>query len=446
MPHILIAPKRIVTLDSQRRILKNYFVEIRDDKIISIDKISNKKLKAFDGEIFHAEDLTLIPGFVQTHLHMCQTLFRGMADDLELLDWLKKKIFPLENAHDKNSLCASVKLAINEITLSGTTTILDMGTLRNQEVIFDELISSGLRAIAGKCMMDMNDIFPNFKSNTKSELKEAYFLAKAFHNEANGTIKYGFAPRFVLSSSAHLMHEVKEMMNEFPGSIFHTHSSENLDEITAVRKKFNMNNIEYFNSLNLLNDYSVLAHCVHVDNNEINILKKRNVRVAHCPSSNLKLGSGIAPIPIFIKKGISVSLGADGAPCNNNLNMFTEMRFASLIQKPKYGAKIMDAETVFRLATIEGAKALHLDNDVGSIEKGKKADIVLIDLDEATQPICEYDDQIYSRIVYSASASNVRHVMVNGRWVVKNGESLLYDQSELIAKAKHELKKLLKRV
>lgn len=445
MSSIVIIPKEIVTVDKQRRILKNHFVEIRNDKIISIGKISDRKLKSFKGEILHAQDLTLIPGFIQTHIHLCQTLFRGMADDLELLDWLQLKIFPYENAHDKKSLAASVKLGINEITLSGTTTVLDMGTLRHQEVIFDELISSGLRAIAGKCMIDMNELFPRFKSNTKAELKDSYLMAKAFHNEAGGKIKYGFAPRFALSSSAKLMQEVKEMMKDFPGSIFHTHSSENNAEITAVKRKFKKNNIEYFSSLNLLDNHSVLAHCIHVNNDEIELIRKNKVRVAHCPSSNLKLGSGFAPIPLFLKKGISVSLGADGAPCNNNLSIFQEMRLASLIQKSRYGAASMDAETVFRLATIEGAKALNLENEIGSIEVGKKADLVLLSLNESTHPIFD-SDNVYSKIVYSETGANVKHVIIDGKWVVKNGESRLYDKKKIFYEAKLELKKLLKRV
>lgn len=446
MTHILIIPKRIVTLDKQRRILRNHCIEILDDKIKSIKKISAERVRSFKGEIVHANDLTLIPGFVQTHMHLCQTLFRGMADDLELLDWLQLKIFPYENAHDKKSLSASVKLGINELTLSGTTTILDMGTLNHQEVIFDELIASGMRAIAGKCMIDMNDLFPKFKSSTNDELTETYLLSKAFHNEANGRIKYGFAPRFALSSSAKLMQEAREMMNDFPGSVFHTHSSENTNEIKAVRKKYKMNNIEYFNSLNLLDKNSVLAHCIHVDKNEINLLKKKNVRVAHCPSSNLKLGSGIAPIPLLLKKGISVSLGADGAPCNNNLSIFNEMRLASLIQKPKFGATAMDAETVFRLATIEGAKALHLEDEIGSIEVGKKADIVLINLDGAAQSVYDEDENIYSRLVYSASGNDVKHVMIDGKWIVKSGKSKIYDEMKIMLEAKIELKKLLRRV
>lgn len=446
MTHILIIPKRIVTVDNQGRILHDRCVEIRDDKIISIEKISDQKLKAFKGEVVNVQNLTLIPGFIQTHVHLCQTLFKGMADDLELLDWLQLKIFPYENAHDKNSLSASVKLGINELTLSGTTTILDMGTLHHQEVIFDELLASGIRAIAGKCMIDMNDLFPNFKSSTAAELKEAYLLSKAFHNEAKGRIKYGFAPRFALSSSAKLMQKTKEMMNDFPGSVFHTHSSENTIEINAIRKKYKMNNIEYFNSLNLLGSNSVLAHCVHVSKNEINLLKTKKVNVAHCPSSNLKLGSGVAPIPIFLKKGISVSLGADGAACNNNLNMFQEMRLASLIQKPVYGAASLDAETVFRLATIEGAKALHLDDQIGSIEVGKKADLVLLNLDEAVHPIYDHNDGVYSRLVYSDFGANVKYVMIDGKWIVRNGKSKIYDQKKIASEAKIELKKLLSRV
>ncbi len=446
MSNILIIPKRIVAVDQQRRILKNYCIEIQDDKIKSIERFSEKKIKSFKGEVLNAEGLTLIPGFVQTHVHLCQTLFRGMADDLELLDWLQLKIFPYENAHDKKSLAASVRLGINELMLGGTTTILDMGTLRYQEVIFDELISSGIRAFAGKCMIDINDLFPKFKSNTQNELKESYLLSKAFHNEANGRIKYGFAPRFALSSSAKLMSETKEMMIDFPESIFHTHSSENIDEVKTVRKRFRMDNIEYFNSLKLLDNNSVLAHCVHVNDNEINLLKKKNVRVSHCPSSNLKLGSGFAPVPLFLKKGISVSLGADGAPCNNNLSMFQEMRLASLIQKPRYGATSMNAETVFRLATIDGAKALNLENEIGSIEVGKKADLVLLNIDRTTHPIHHTDENVYSRLIYSETGKNIEHVMVNGKWVIKDGKSKIYDSQNLLEDASMQLKKLLSRV
>ncbi len=442
---MLIVPKYIVTVDKKDRILKNHFVEIENGRIERIAKNDEHIFKKYKGDVYRFDELTLIPGFVQTHVHLCQTLFRGLADDLELLDWLQLKIFPFENAHNKNSLRASVRLGINELLLSGTTTLLDMGTLRHQSVVFEELKNSGMRAIAGKCLIDENDLFPSFKSDTKSELNEIYELAKTYHNSANGKIKYGFAPRFVLSCSEELLKESFEMKKDFPGSLYHTHSSENKDEIAEVKRRHNKENIEYFDSIGVIDDHSVLAHCIHVNDKETKLLKKNEVRVAHCPSSNLKLGSGIANIPKYLDKGISVSLGADGAPCNNNLSMFNEMRLAALIQKPIHGSTVMDAKTVFKLATIEGAKALHLQNEIGSIEVGKKADLALLDLSTNVHSISESDESIYSDIVYSSSSDSVHSVMIEGEWKVLNKKSLLYDQQELNQESKEELKRLLKR-
>ena len=212
-----------------------------------------------------------------------------------------------------------------------------------------------------------------------------------------------------------------------------------------VKPRHNKENIEYFDSIGVIDDHSVLAHCIHVNDKETNLLKKNNVRVSHCPSSNLKLGSGIANIPKYLRKGISVSLGADGAPCNNNLSIFNEMRLAALIQKPIHGPSVMDAKTVFKLATIEGAKALHLQNEIGSIEVGKKADLALLDLNTNVHSMSDNDESIYSDIVYSSNADSVHSVMIEGEWKVLNKKSLLYDQAELNQKSKEELKKLLRR-
>jgi cytosine/adenosine deaminase-related metal-dependent hydrolase len=442
----LIVPKRILTVDKDQQILKNIAVEITGNKISSFISVERIDRSEYDGEIYNYPDLTLIPGFVQTHVHLCQTLFRGLADDLQLLDWLQQKIFPFENAHDKNSLRISTQLGINEIILGGTTTLLDMGTLRHNEVIFEEMINSGIRGFSGKCLIDRNELFPQFKSTTKTEMKNMQELADTFHNAEEGRIKYGFAPRFVLSCSEGLLKETKYMMNDFPGSVYHTHSSENKDEIKSVRKEHNKENIEYFDSINVLDDHTVLAHCVHVNDEEKQILKDQNVRIAHCPSANLKLGSGIADIPDYLNRGISVSLGADGAPCNNNLSAFTEMRLAALIQKPLHGADVMDAQTVFNLATIEGAKALHLEDVVGSIEIGKKADLVLLDLNKNNNSVSDDDEQVYSNIVYSSGADNVNSVMINGKWVVKESTSLINDSDKLKSESEVELKKLLSRL
>ena len=203
----LVIPKHIVTVDDENTVLLNHAIEIEGNKISSIIPAEKITMDDYNGEVYDNQELTLIPGFVQTHVHLCQTLFRGLADDLLLLDWLQKKIFPFENAHNENSLSASVKLGINELLLGGTTTILDMGTLRYQEVIFNELINSGMRVFSGKCLIDENGLCPGFKGETKNEISETYKLAENFHRANDNKIFYGFAPRFVLSCSEELLKE-----------------------------------------------------------------------------------------------------------------------------------------------------------------------------------------------------------------------------------------------
>ncbi len=442
---ILIIPKKIVTANSKNLILSDQAVEIIDDKINSFIPINQIQKEKYD-DVYDARYLTLIPGFIQTHVHLSQTLFRSLAEDLPLLEWLRLKIFPFENAHNKESLQVTAQLSINELLMGGTTTFLDMGTLRYGEVVLQEMINSGIRGFSGKCLIDINDLFTSFKSSVKEEIKEMTNLAKGFHNNADGRIRYSFSPRFVLSCSEELLKETKEIMKDFPGSVYHTHSSESADEINEVRRRFHKENIEYFNSIGVLDDHTVLAHCVYTSDNERKMLKDRNTRIAHCPSANLKLGSGIAPIPQYLKEGISVTLGSDGAACNNHLSIFNEMRLASLIQKPIHGTEVMDAKTIFRMATIEGAKALHIQDEVGSIEVGKKADLVLIDLDSYSNSYSDSDETVYSDIAFSSTTENVRSVMVDGRWLIKGGESLVYDQKEIISNGKEELKNLLKRL
>src|SRR3990172_1455857 len=214
----LIIPQRIVTVNNNDQIFTNTAVEITRDKITAFVSLKNFDIKSFNGEVYNYSNMTLIPGFVQTHIHLCQTLFRGLADDLQLLDWLQQKIFPFENAHNKNSLKASVSLGLNELLLGGTTTVLDMGTLRYQEVVFEEMIKSGIRGFSGKCLIDQNELFPDFRSLTVDELKNSEDLANEYHNKESGRIKYGFAPRFVLSCSEPLLRESKLMKDDFPGS------------------------------------------------------------------------------------------------------------------------------------------------------------------------------------------------------------------------------------
>lgn len=429
-------------------ILKGYSVLISGNRIQKIDK--SEKLESLakenNWEIFDASGQILIPGFVQTHIHLCQTLFRGLADDLELLDWLQLKIMPFEFAHNKDSMKYSALLGISELIRCGTTTILDMGSLNHSEVVFEQLINSGLRAFHGKAMMDINTLYPPLSESTKDALSSSEELAKTFHNSANGRVKYAFAPRFVLTCTDELLKETNRLVMDYPGTLFHTHASENKTELESVRKRCGKDNIECFEELEILNDKSCIAHCIWLNENEIDLMKKRDARVLHCPSSNLKLASGIANIPRYLREGISVSLGADGAPCNNFLDIFVEMRLASLIQKPFYGPTVMSAKEIFEIATISGARALHLQNEIGSIEVGKKADLVLIELNQIHNTKNVNEENLYSSIVYTADHTNVKSVMIDGQWVYINQEFKTIDVDEVNKKSEEELKKLLMRV
>ncbi|HMD13935.1 MAG TPA: amidohydrolase family protein, partial [Bacteroidota bacterium] len=358
--------------------------------------------------------------------------------------WLQQRIFPFEAAHNECSMHASATIGIAELMRSGTTTILDMGSIHHEEAIVRAIGDSGLRAFVGKAMMDVNDLLPKLKESTRDSLSSTHSLARQFHNSFDGRIKYAVAPRFVLSCSDRLMREAFEMIGDFDGMLFHTHASENKNEMSAVRQRCRMDNIEFLHHLGVLSEKSVLAHCIHVSEHEIGMLASSHSNIAHCPSSNLKLGSGIANVPELLSKGINVSLGADGAPCNNNLNMFEEMRLASLLQKPIHGPTAMPAKKVFEMATLAGARALGLEKEIGSLNVGKKADLVILDVQRLWNPI--QGDSIYSTIVYSANPENVVSVMIDGRWVYRNKALTTIEEPAVFTNAKRELSLLLERM
>jgi len=424
MSRILIKNGLIVTVNEKSEVFTGDIL-IEDDKIFKIDK----SITDDNAEIFDGSEYIVTPGFVQTHVHLCQSLYRNLADDLSLLDWLEKKIWPFEGQHTVDSIRLSAKMGISELFLGGTSTILDMGTVHHMDIVFEEIEHSGIRAISGKTMMDSETNIDCLRETTDKAIQSSCELLEKWHNQANGRIKYGFAPRFALSCTPDLMREVGNLSEKY-NVIYHTHASENKDEVKMVQDKFGKRNIEYFEELGITNPNLCVAHCVWLDKNEKQILKDSGIKVLHCPSANLKLGSGIAPIPEYINQGINVSLGADGAPCNNNLDIFIEMRHAALIQKPINGPQSMPAETVFRMATIDGARALGLEMEIGSLEKGKKADIAFIKRDQVQS--LPYEN-IYSKIVYSTQSKAVEHLIVDGKWVVCNRQLQNYDISLILS-------------
>jgi cytosine/adenosine deaminase-related metal-dependent hydrolase len=431
----------LVTGNDRRELLRDVSIQVDDNRITGIFPTPpGDRTAAVD-----ARSLVAIPGFVQTHVHLCQTLFRGMADDLELLDWLRLRIFPFEAAHSAASMHASAMLGIMELIRSGTTTILDMGSVRHEEEVIRAVGETGLRAFVGKAMMDINDAYPALRESTVESLRSTRALADAWHDSYGGRVKYAVAPRFVLSCTDGLLSGAREMLGSFDGMLFHTHASESRSEVEAVRSRCKMENIEFLHHLGILSDRTCLAHCIHLSDREVSLLAETRTSVSHCPSSNLKLGSGIANIPGLRSHGINVGLGADGAPCNNSLDMFREMRLASLLQKPIHGPTAMPAGSVFEMATRGGAAALGLAREIGSIETGKKADIVLLSLENVWDPLLPGEDPA-SAIVFSASPENVHSVMIDGRWVYRGREFPGLDPGRIAAAARGECRSLVGRL
>jgi 5-methylthioadenosine/S-adenosylhomocysteine deaminase len=430
---LLIKGATVITLDGENHVFEgDVFVERGRVRALG-ESLSGREYKG--AEVIAARGRVLLPGFVQTHIHLCQTLFRGAADDLTLIDWLTKRIWPLEAAHTAESVYASARLGIAELIRGGTTCALTMETVRHTEAVFTAVEESGLRATVGKCMMDKGDDVPAaLREQTEASIAESLALLERWHGRADGRIRYCFAPRFAVSCTRELLERVSQLSRE-RGVMIHTHASENKDEIEMVERETGRRNIEYLNECGLAGRNVVLAHCVHLNDSEMEVLSRTGTHVAHCPSSNLKLGSGFAPIVEMLGRGISVSLGADGAPCNNRLDMFTEMRTAALIQKALHGAEALPALTMLRMATIDGARALGLDKEIGSIEVGKRADLTLLNLEALhTTP---HPDPI-STIVYAAEASDVETVIIDGRVVMREGELTTLDQQAVMEAAREQ--------
>lgn len=430
---LLIKGAAIITLDRENRVFKgDVFLEGGRIRALG-ESLTGREYKS--AEVIQARGRVLLPGFVQTHIHLCQTLFRGAADDLSLIDWLTKRIWPMEAAHTAESIYASARLGIAELIRGGTTCALTMETVRHTEAVFTAVEESGLRATVGKCMMDKGDGVPEaLREQTDASIAESLALLERWHGRADGRIRYCFAPRFAVSCTRELLERVSQLSRE-RGVMVHTHASENKDEIEMVERETGRRNIEYLNDCGLAAKNVLLAHCVHLNDSEMEILSRTGAHVAHCPSSNLKLGSGVAQIVEMLERGVSVSLGADGAPCNNRLDMFTEMRTAALIQKALHGAEALPALTMLRMATIDGARALGLDKEIGSIEAGKRADLTLLSLEALhTTP---HPDPI-STLVYAAEASDVETVIIDGRVVMRDGELTTLDQQAVLAAAREQ--------
>jgi 5-methylthioadenosine/S-adenosylhomocysteine deaminase len=414
-------------------------VSVRDGRIASVGP---EPAERHDRTIDAAGSF-LLPGFVQTHVHLCQTLFRGYADDLRLMDWLRQRIWPMEAAHTHASLRAAARLACAELLRSGTTAVLTMETVHETDAVFEAATDVGIRATIGKCMMDAPppEAPARLHEETRRSIDESVALHRRWDNTSNGRIRAAFAPRFAVSCSRDLLEGVADLSTR-ETALVHTHASEQREEIDIVRSLSGLSNIEYLSALGLATPRLCAAHCVWVDEREQEILAESGVKVMHCPGSNLKLGSGVAPVPEMLARDICVSLGADGAACNNHLDMFGEMRLAAALQAMRREPGVLTARQAVWMATRNGAKTLGLDHEIGSIQAGRRADLIVIDV---SGPHLQPGPDPYSTIAYAARPDDVRLTMVDGKVLVNDFQLTELDPRDVVETARREARTLLDR-
>ena len=403
---------------------------IKDDLIAEIaDEIDESNA----GKIIDAEGKILLPGLINTHTHLSMTLFRGLADDLSLDSWLNDHIWPMEANLNGDYCYIGALLGAVELIKSGTTTFSDMYFY--MEDVARAVEDAGIRAVLSYGMIDFGDA-----ERRENELNENLELFKNCNGMADGRIKVFLGPHSPYTASEELLIRTRELADEYNMGI-HIHVSETQKEIDDVSAEKGLRPFEYLEKIGLLGPDVVAAHCVWLSDEEIDIIKKHDVKVSHNPCSNMKLASGISPVSKLIENDICVSIGTDGASSNNNLDLIEELKTASLLQKvATLDPKVLSSDEAVEMATIKGAEALGLDSEIGSIEVGKKADIILIDTNAAN--MVPDSSNLTSNIIYSANGSNVDTTICNGKILMENKKLTVLDEDEIYAKAKQAIKEL----
>ncbi len=420
---ILIVKGTVITMDSNRTILEAGTVVIKDGAIVAVGASESLKSKFKAKETIYANGRIVMPGLINTHTHAAMVIFRGFADDLPTQEWLENYIWPAEAKYiNAETVRLGTLLAIAEMIRSGTTTFNDMYFF--EDVVAKAAKEAGIRAVVGEALLD----FPTPNKKTPQEgLEYSEMLIQKWRDDPLVTV--AVAPHAPYTCSPEILKAAKNLSDKY-NVRFHIHLSETEKEVNDIQKKYGLTPVGYMDSLGVLGDNVIAAHCVHLTEEDIQLIAHRKVGVAHDPESNMKLASGVAPIPDLLDAGVKIGLGTDGAASNNDLNMFEEMDTTAKLHKVfRHDPTVIDAQTVVEMATIGGARVLGLDDQIGSIEEGKRADIIVIDLNKPhTIPL--YNP--YSHIVYVIDGADVETVIIDGKTVMLNQKILTINEEEII--------------
>lgn len=418
---LFIVGGTIVTMDKDRRVIENGAVAIKNGKIVAVGTRAQVMRNRTARQTIDATGKVIIPGLINTHTHVPMSLFRGIADDLDLQDWLTKYIFPAEAKNvDEAFVRAGTRLGIAEMIRGGTTTYCDMYYF--EDAIADETKKAGMRGVLGETIID----FP-VPDNKTWEAGLAYTerFIKKWQNDP--LIVPAVAPHAPYTVSQEHLLQARDLSNRLKAPLI-IHLAEANTETEFIQQKHKgMRPVEFVESIGFLTNRTIAAHVIQANDAELDLLKKHDVGVGHCPQSNMKLAAGTAPVPAMLRKGIRLGLGTDGAASNNDLSMWEEMDTAAKLHKLVSGdPKTLSAEQAFAMATIGGARALHMEDMIGSIEMGKQADIAIVDFDGLHQtPFYN----VYSHLVYATKAEDVRTVIINGRVVMLDRRLLTLNEN-----------------
>ncbi len=410
----------IVTMDAQRRVIENGAVAVARGKIIAVGTALEISQKFTTKQTIDARGKLVIPGLINTHTHVPMSLFRGIADDLDLQEWLTKFIFPAEAKNvTEDFVRVGTRLGLAEMIRGGTTTYCDMYYF--EDAVADETFKAGMRGVLGETIIK----FPVPDNKTP---EDAMRYSERFVNKwkNNRLIVPALAPHAPYTLEENHLKAVRALADKLNAPVL-IHISETRKEVDDSIESRKFRPIEYLQNIGFLNNRVIAAHTVHINDAEIDILKKYGVGAAHNPQSNMKLASGVAPIPQMLLKDLAVGLGTDGAASNNDLSMWEEMDTAAKLHKVFSGdPKVLTAAQAFEMATVRGARALHLEKIIGSIETGKRADLVIVDFDDLNQtPFYN----VYSHLVYATKADDVRTVIIDGKIVMRDRRLLTLDEN-----------------
>ena len=434
MPTLLIKNcDWIVTQNRKRDVLKDASILIEDGTIRSIGKPDSQSADI----VVDGKGKIVLPGLVNTHTHLSMCLFRGFADDMQLQDWLGKKIWPLEAKLTGEDCYLGALLGSAEMIMSGTTSFVDM--YFHMDDVARAVAESGLRGILSYGIVDM---FDSAKAKKEQEISRKFF--DYVRNLNNPRIQFAIGPHAPYTCSSETLLWAKEFA-ERNHAIFHIHIAETRREQADFQKQQGMRVVEYLNKIGALSKYMLAAHCVWLTKSEIGLLAKSDVRVAHCPVSNMKLASGgVAPLPEMFDAGIAVGLGTDGAASNNTLDMFETMKICALLHKAhRWDPTVLNAQKALDLATIDGARAIGADCEIGSIEVGKRGDMILIDTAAPNLNPVHGKNTVISDLVYSASSANVDTTIVDGRVLMRNRQIESLNLGEVMSKAGEAARRLV---